>query len=120
MPPTGDEGGALDAAARAVETRRAVALAVVITLTSTAARAKRSASSVAMLTVVPLAARAGSRRIARAVVAHCRSVAVHITRRPVHVRATVVAVVPFEVVLAGTLTSLGAVAVPGTRRRRSA
>ena len=122
MPPTGDEGGALNAAARAVETRRADALAVVITLTSTAARAKRSASSVAMLTVVPLAARASSRRITRAVavVAHCRSVAVHITRRPVHVRAAVVAVSPFEVVLAGTLTSLGAVAVPGTRRRRSA
>ena len=80
MPATGHEGGALNAAAGAVETHRADALAVVITLTSAAARAKRSASSVAMLTVVPLAARASSRRIARAVavVAHCRAVAIHV------------------------------------------
>ena len=77
---TRDERGALDAAARAVETRRAVALAVVVAVAGAAARAKRSASSVAMLTVVPLAARASSRRITRAVavVAHCRAVAIHV------------------------------------------
>ena len=52
MRATRDERGALDAAARAVETRRAVALAVVVAVAGAAARAKRSAYPVAMLAEV--------------------------------------------------------------------
>ena len=52
MGATRDERGTLDAAAGAVETRRADALAVVVAVTGAAARAKRGAHSVAMLAEV--------------------------------------------------------------------